>query len=448
MGLTFVARDAEKIRARSKRRAIRWRARADPCYGPAVPFSHILGQDEAIRTLTRAIQGGRVHHAYRFEGPEGVGKEMAAFALAQALVCTAGETLGCGRCDACRRAVTLAKDRPEVPLHPDVILIERGLYPPGTIGRNTEESAQVSVEQIRRLVLPHASYPPHEGRARVFIFRRAEELGIAAANALLKTLEEPRQGTHFVLMSSRSDRLLDTIRSRTLKIRFGPLPDPILRKILTEQNVPAEKQDIAVELAAGSAAAALELADAERTAARDEFVAAMLAAVKAPDMGPAVALAEARDTKDNANRVRPARGGDRCAKVHGGAARDRAHRAQCVGEPVARVARVGDARGDSGLSGRLHAIYPLELPGLVDGRPAREALHDDDPLRHAGSGFHPRSLSDVPPHARRGAGLPAPDDEDLDAHAPRSHRDAGQGRALHEPPCPADPRPARRPEGG
>jgi len=263
-----------------------------------VPFSHILGQDEAIRTLTRAIQGGRVHHAYRFEGPEGVGKEMAAFALAQALVCTGGETLGCGRCDACRRAVTLAKDRPEVPLHPDVILIERGLYPPGTIGRNTEESSQVSVEQIRRLVLPHASYPPHEGRARVFIFRRAEELGTGAANALLKTLEEPRQGTHFVLMSSRPDRLLDTIRSRTLKIRFGPLPDPILRKILTEQSVPVEKQDIAIELAAGSAAAALELADAERTAARDEFVAAMLAAVKAPDMGPAVSLAEARDTKD------------------------------------------------------------------------------------------------------------------------------------------------------
>jgi len=263
-----------------------------------VPFAHILGQEEAIRTLTRALMSGRVHHAYRFEGPEGVGKEMAAFALAQALVCTAGDKLGCGACDACRRAVHLSEDRPQVPRHPDVILVERGLYPPGTIGKTTEEVQFISVEQVRRIILPHAAYAPHEGRGRLFIIRRVEEMNPNAANALLKTLEEPRQGTYFVLLTSRPDKLLDTIKSRTLKLRFGPLSDAILHQILDSKGVPRDKQDLMVDLAAGSAAAALTLADAEKTAARDEFVSTMLAAIEAPDLGPGVSLAEALDTKD------------------------------------------------------------------------------------------------------------------------------------------------------
>jgi len=263
-----------------------------------VSFSKILGQDEALKTLTQALVRGRVHHAYRFEGPDGVGKEMAAFALAQALVCTSGDPLGCGVCNACTRAVTFSEERPQVPRHPDVILIERGLYPPATIGRTGEELQQISVQQIRKIVLPHAAYAAHEGKGRIFIVRRAEEMSIEAANALLKTLEEPRQGTFFVLLTSRPDRLLDTIRSRTLKLRFGPLSDPILHQILSAKGMPIDKQDLAIELAAGSARAALDLADPERSAQRDEFVASMLAAVSAPDLGPAVTLAEALDTKD------------------------------------------------------------------------------------------------------------------------------------------------------
>src|SRR5262249_13155405 len=152
-----------------------------------------------------------------------------------------------------------------------------------------------SIQQVRTIVLAHAAYPPHEGRARVYIVRRAEELSTGAANALLKTLEEPRQGTHFILLTARGDRLLNTIRSRTLPVRFAPLPDEILRSILREKRVPDARLDLAIELAAGSASAALELADEERTAARDAFVDAAMAAVSARDLGPAVAFAESRD---------------------------------------------------------------------------------------------------------------------------------------------------------
>jgi DNA polymerase-3 subunit delta' len=250
-----------------------------------VPFSHILAQETAVSTLTRALRSGRVHHAYRFEGPDGVGKELAAFALAQALVCEANDPLGCGACSACKRAVTLSEDDPRVPIHPDVTLIERGLYPPDVIGKKSKELSEVSVDQIRAIVLSRASYPPHEGKARVYIFRRAEELSTSAANALLKILEEPRQGTHFILLSSRGDRLLNTIRSRTLPIRFAPLPDEVVRNILVGRGIKG-RLDLAIELAAGSASAAIELADEERSAARDEFVSRALAAADARGLAP------------------------------------------------------------------------------------------------------------------------------------------------------------------
>jgi DNA polymerase-3 subunit delta' len=133
----------------------------------------------------------------------------------------------------------------------------------------------------------------------VFIVRRADELSTAAANALLKTLEEPRSGTYFILLTSRGERLLATIRSRSLPLRFAPLPDDVVRSILRSRGVPEAAHDLAVELAAGSASAALDLADAEANAARDAFIAKVLAAAAARDLGAAVVLAESVD-KDKA----------------------------------------------------------------------------------------------------------------------------------------------------
>lgn len=261
-----------------------------------MPFDSILGQEPAVQTLTRALLSGHVHHAYRFEGPAGVGKELAAFALAQGLVCEAGEPLGCGKCGTCHRAVTLSEDEPRVPLHPDVILIGRALYPPSVV--SASESSGISVEQIRRVVLARAGFPPHEGRALVFIVRDAEELTAQAANALLKTLEEPAPRTHFVLLTSRPSRLLDTVLSRTLAVRFGPLPDDVIAKILAARGAPAEVAPIAQ----GSAALALELADEERMQARSAFGQAVLEALSAPDLATAIGVADKRSSDRDALR--------------------------------------------------------------------------------------------------------------------------------------------------
>lgn len=251
-------------------------------------FDSIRDQAPAIQTLRAALARGRVHHAYRFEGPEGVGKERAAFALAQALLCERSSGEGCGSCSACTRAVTLAAEEPRVPLHPDVVLVERGLYPSSIV--SASEATGISVEQVRRVVLGRAGYPPHEGRALVFIIREAHELTVQAANALLKTLEEPIPRVHFVLLTSEPKRLLDTIRSRTLAIRFGPLSDATITEILEARGAPTRL----APLAEGSAALALRLADSESLERHEGFARAALEALAAPDLATGLSFAEAR----------------------------------------------------------------------------------------------------------------------------------------------------------
>jgi DNA polymerase III subunit delta' len=252
-------------------------------------FDTIEAQDPAVETLKRALHAGRVHHAYRFEGPDGVGKEKTAFALAQALLCENPSPLACGACSACRRAVSFGSEEPRLPLHPDVVLVQRGLYPPALLG-SASEATGISVEQIRRVVLTRAAYRSHEQRALIFIVRDADELTPSAANALLKTLEEPAARTHFVLLTSRPNRLLDTIRSRTMPVRFGPLPDAVVAKILERQGLSSSH----AVLAQGSASLALELADAEGMRQREQFLASTLEAIDAPDLANAIRLADAK----------------------------------------------------------------------------------------------------------------------------------------------------------
>lgn len=285
-------------------------------------LSRLRAQDTAVRTLERALGSGRVHHAYLFTGPDGVGKELAAFGLAQALVCEtrtasadAGPSLfggpaeppppkprACGTCSACLRAIPREDER--TPAHPDVIVLERGLYAPSSIGRRSPETQDISIDQVRTLVLARSAYAPHEGRAKVFILRRAEELSISAANALLKTLEEPGARTHFVLLTSQRDALLPTILSRTLEVRFAPLPDELVAELLEARGVLPDRAREIARLAGGSVEAGDVLADPEESEARESFVARALDAVASPALEGVLALAE--DAKKDKERL-PAR---------------------------------------------------------------------------------------------------------------------------------------------
>ncbi len=220
---------------------------------------------------------------------------MAAFALAQSLLCERGGPLGCGDCKACRRAVRIAEEDPHVPQHPDVVLVGRGLYPPSALGTQTREASAIGVEQIRRVVLARAGYSPHEARFLVFIVRGAHELTEQAANALLKTLEEPAPHVRFVLLTSEPNRLLDTIRSRTLAVRFGALPDDVVERILARHGKPATH----ARLAGGSAALALALADEDTAQAQADFIRGAMEATAAPELDAAIVFAGTRpDDRD------------------------------------------------------------------------------------------------------------------------------------------------------
>jgi DNA polymerase III delta' subunit len=184
-------------------------------------LAQIRGQERVVELLRRAIRQDRVAHAYLFTGPHGCGKHTTAIALALALNCDRAPGEGCGECDVCERI--LAGN------HPDVQTLER------------QGAAQIiPIEIIRKRVIPSLALPPHEARARFFLIEEATSLHGPAANALLKTLEEPPARTHFILGTTSPDQLLPTIRSRCQRLSFQTLPAD-LRAELDSDDEAAEQ---------------------------------------------------------------------------------------------------------------------------------------------------------------------------------------------------------------
>jgi len=210
-------------------------------------FDEVIAQPVAVRVLTRAVDSGRIAQSYLFEGPSGVGKSKAALALAQSVLCENKPGKGCGECDVCRRAAEGS--------HPDV----------RTFAPRDEGNRNIQVEYLRKEILPVAQFAPFEAKAAFLIFPEADvsfpEVHPESANALLKTLEEPRPGVHFVLLSERPDRLLPTIRSRCQNVRFSRLPSAVLERVLVEHGVPEADRGPAIALADGRADRALALAE-------------------------------------------------------------------------------------------------------------------------------------------------------------------------------------------
>jgi DNA polymerase III subunit delta' len=189
----------------------------------------IIGQDKAVGMLSRIATGGRVASSYLFTGDAGIGKKTAAISFAKALNCLApvidasadspAETVDASRptsSDACERCASCMKINANI--HPDFLLIE-------------PESGQIRIEEVRKLdeIL---SLKAFEGRYKVIIIDEADALNQYAANALLKTLEEPPQDSLLILVSSRPERLPDTIRSRCAAIRFSPVSQKDCERII------------------------------------------------------------------------------------------------------------------------------------------------------------------------------------------------------------------------
>jgi DNA polymerase-3 subunit delta' len=246
-------------------------------------FRGLKGHRQLIELLTGAAARGAVPQSLLFSGPDGVGKRQVALALAATLNCATPPA--CGECGSCRK---IARG-----VHPDVLLVEPG------------ESGSIKVEDIRDAI-GRAMYRPFEGRRRVTIVDTADAMVPHAQDALLKTLEEPPPGSIFILITSRPDALLPTIRSRSYQLRFGRLNEADVVAILRERHEWSEADArAAAALADGSVAAALEAQSEEAVETRDA-AAALLRGVAAARSAPA-RLEQAKELADRPERDELAR---------------------------------------------------------------------------------------------------------------------------------------------
>ncbi|RNC70082.1 MAG: DNA polymerase III subunit delta' [Desulfuromonadales bacterium] len=202
-----------------------------------MPFSRVIGQETPVDVLRRALRSGKMAHAYLFEGIAGCGKGTTALAFVEAAFC--GRDDGCGACPACRKMATLQ--------HPDLHRLE-------------PDGAFIKIDQIRDLQR-ELVLRPVEASVKACIIRDADRLNPSAANALLKTLEEPPGNALLILLTTNLDGVLQTVRSRCQLLRFAPLPEQVIENhLITIGQDPAAAR-LAASLAGGSLGTALEEGD-------------------------------------------------------------------------------------------------------------------------------------------------------------------------------------------
>lgn len=167
-------------------------------------FDDVIGQGHVTTTLAREVAEGRVAHAYLFAGPRGTGKTTTARILAKALNCEDREIDG-APCNVCGSCISITQGNSL-----DVLELDA--------------ASHNSVDDIRDIRLSVTTVASAATSKRVFVLDEAHMLSKAAGNALLKTLEEPPEHVHFVLATTEPYKLLDTIRSRTQRFDFHPVP--------------------------------------------------------------------------------------------------------------------------------------------------------------------------------------------------------------------------------
>jgi len=224
----------------------------------------IFCQEKAISILQRAFAAGKSPHAYIFAGPEGVGRFKTAREWAKMLLCknpvAENEFVdSCGSCQSCRQF--------ESDSHPDFNLIYKELREFTTEGKSKPPPVDLPKDVIREFLIDKVSARPTLSERKVFIVSEAERLNRYSQNCLLKVLEEPPGYCTIILLCTRLEKLLPTIKSRCQVIRFGPIAEERIIEKLKEMGVRQQQARYWARLARGSIGQAcqwarLELADA------------------------------------------------------------------------------------------------------------------------------------------------------------------------------------------
>lgn len=214
-------------------------------------FQSLLGQTHAVTLLRQALSSTRLGHAYLFYGPSGVGKRLAAWEFAKALTCQRPTPEACDACLSCHKMATGN--------HPDVSCLG-------------PEGASIRIEHIRALQ-QRLSYKPYESPRTVVLLDGCETLTPPAANALLKTLEEPPASALLLLITGKRDALPLTILSRCQQIPFRPLAPAHLYTLLRQHGVNPQMAEMIAPLAEGSLDGWLDADLPQRLAKRQEALA-------------------------------------------------------------------------------------------------------------------------------------------------------------------------------
>ena len=205
-------------------------------------WQNLFGHADTVEHLRKNIAGGKFPHAVIFSGAEGIGKRLTAQICAAALLCeNPVDGSPCGTCENCR--LTAAGT------HPDFYVVEP---------EETKTARNIKIGQIRALQTEAALRPINSER-RVVILDGAELMNNAAANCLLKTLEEPPSQTIFILLTANRSSLLMTIRSRCMTVNFNKLTPTQIRDALIARDVESSEAEKLSIIADGSFARALKL---------------------------------------------------------------------------------------------------------------------------------------------------------------------------------------------
>jgi DNA polymerase III subunit delta' len=272
-----------------------------------MPIPPLYGHEGIRHRLVGAIASGRLPQALLFEGPAGIGKQRLALWLAQALVCEGGRGAreGCGKCQHCRLVLSLS--HPDVhwfvPLElskkgadadKQVELVEQALgeelaarrgqplyEPPSGLASHGIAAVRLL---LRRLVLT-----PALGQRKVFVIGDAERLvpqtgAEAAANALLKALEEPPADTAFILTTNAPESLLPTILSRVVRVRVARVADSVVAAFVQQELGVTGQRDLAQRVALADGRIGRLLAEGAGSASGADAAQRFVAAVEA---GPA-----------------------------------------------------------------------------------------------------------------------------------------------------------------
>ncbi|MGV8078480.1 MAG: DNA polymerase III subunit delta' [Syntrophales bacterium] len=224
-----------------------------------MPFRDICGHEKPIAILRKALASGRIAHAYLFRGMEGIGKRTVAETFAKALNCSRREDDACDDCPSCRKFNSGN--------HPDIVTIR----PAGPF---------IRIGDIR-ILQDQMGFRPLEGGRRVFLIVEADRMNEPAANALLKTLEEPSPRNHLILITSRPHRLPSTILSRCQHLPFNPLQTEAIALFLRgHKEFTPEQVTTLASSAGGSIGRALEMAREDDIRIRDGIMDAVAEALR------------------------------------------------------------------------------------------------------------------------------------------------------------------------